>query len=129
MFGEEPLCPFVVFGHQSLDLEIDLQGDWSLKSRLVAALGQEKSLLLFRPNVKGPSFSLMPHSQTIFLARSVARSMIVPRSGRDVLQNEFFGHTPAHENGKLVVEELLRIVVPVIGRQLHRHAQAPGHEE
>ena len=108
MFGEEPFSPFIIFGDQTFDLEIDFECDLFAEVPFCCVSSRPRKISSsFRPNVKGPSFSLMPHSQTIFRARSVARSMIVPRAGGDIVEHELFGHPPAHENGKVVVQEFL----------------------
>ena len=66
---------------------------------------------------------LMPYSQTILRARSVARSMSLPAPVVITIQEDLFGDAPAHQDGQLRFQVILGVRVLIVFRQLHGHAQ------
>ena len=111
------LARCVAFRDDALDLVVDLD-----RGRLgvVAVLGDlaaEEDLLFLLAEGQRPQSSLMPHSQTILRARSVARSMSLPAPVVMWFEEDLLGDAAAHQDGELRLEVLLGVGVLVVDRQ------------
>ena len=77
-----------------MDLAVDVASGLLGVALAVRISRPRKTSPSFFPKASGPSFSLMPHSQTMARARSVARSMSLPGTGGALVEREHLGQRP-----------------------------------
>ena len=78
---------------------------------MLGDLAAQENLLFLLAEGQRPQ-SLIPHSQTILRASSVARSMSLPAPVVIWFEEDFFGHPSAHQEGNLLLGIVLGVVVP-----------------
>src|SRR5207249_5681083 len=83
----------------------------------------EEDLLILLP--KGQRAQVFTHPPfTHHLTREIGGALdVVAGTGRDLIKDQFFGDTTAHEDRQAVIQKLFGVAMPVIGRKLHCQTQ------
>src|SRR5262249_7140519 len=123
--AEEELRPLIRFEHDAAHLVVDLHGRGLGVLRALREIAPQEDLLLLL--AEGDRAELLAHAP---LAHHLPRQLggalkVVARAGGHVAEHELLGGTAAEQDGEVHQEEVLRVRVTVVERDLL--GQAEGH--
>src|SRR5215470_12177002 len=123
--AEEELRPLVRFEHDAAYLVVDLDGRGLGVLRALREIAPQEDLLLLL--AEGDRTELLAHAP---LAHHLPRQLggaleVVTRAGGHVAEHELLGGAATEQDGEVHQEEVLRVRVAVVERDLLR--QAEGH--